>query len=527
MTFVQEIAPIGGSLALSAVVASLPLVSMFVLLAVFRVKAHWAALTSLAIALTIAVAAFGMPVGQALGAGTEGAAFGLFPIMWTVVNAVWIYNMTVESGHFDALRRSFAVISGDRRVQAIVIAFLFGALLEGVAGFGTPVVIATVMLVALGFPPMRAAAVALVANTVATPFGVLGTPTLTMSRVTGMPIEDIAAAAARQVPLLALVVPLVLVLIVDGRRGLRETWPAALTVGVAFAGAQFVCATFGVVGLSDIVAAIVGLLALLVLLRFWQPRTTDRSDTAAVDPEPVRNTRGQTVRAYAPYALLLAVFAVSQIGPVQRALASAGGQIAWPGLDVRTPDGSTPTAVTFHLNWLSSPGTLVFVAGLLTIPVVGLSAADAFRSYVAALTRLRWPILTVTSVLALAYVMNLSGQTITIGHWMAAAGGLFTVLSPMLGWLGVAATGSNTSANALFGTLQMTAAGQAGLDPRVLVAANMAGGTLGTMLSPQNLALVASVGALAGKEGLLFRKLLLLSLLGLAALSLVVYLQAG
>ena len=526
MVFIQQVAPVQGSLALSALVGCIPLATMFTFLAVFRVKAHWSALAALTTALGIAVVAFGMPVGQALSAGAEGAAFGLFPIMWTVVNAVWIYTMTVEGGLFDALRRSFAGISRDRRVQAIVVAFLFGAMLEGVAGFGTPVVIATVMLMTLGFGPVRAAGVALVANTVVTPFGVLGTPTLTMSRVTGMPIDEVAAAAARQVPVLALVVPLVLIVLIDGRRGLRETWPVALVVGVAFAGAQFICATFGFVGLSDIVAAIVGLGALMVLLRFWQPRTSTELEAAHADADSVRNTRAQTVRAYAPYLVLLAVVGISQIGPVQRALNAAGGQITWPGLDIAAPDGSTPSVTTFHLNWLSSPGTLVFVAGLAIIPIAGMSAADGFRCYVAALVRLRWAILSVSSVLALAYVMNLSGQTITIGHWMASAGVLFAVLSPVLGWLGVAATGSNTSSNALFGALQVTAAGQAGLNPQVLVAANMSGGTLGTVLSPQNLALVASEGSLAGKEGHLLRKMLPLSLIGLAALAALVFLQS-
>lgn len=526
--FIQQVAPVQGSLVLSALVACIPLATMFTFLAVFRVKPHWSALAALTTALGIAVVAFGMPIGPALSAGAEGAAFGLFPIMWTVVNAVWIYTMTVEGGLFDALRRSFAGISRDRRIQAIVVAFLFGAMLEGVAGFGTPVVIATVMLMTLGFGPIRAAGVALVANTVVTPFGVLGTPTLTMSRVTDMPIDEVAAAAARQVPVLALMVPLVLIVLIDGRRGLRETWPVALVVGVAFAGAQFVCATFGFVGLSDIVAAIVGLGALMVLLRFWQPRMSAEPEPGAVhaDSDSVRNTRAQTVRAYAPYLVLLAVVGISQIGPVRRALDAAGGQITWPGLDIAAPDGSTPSVTTFHLNWLSSPGTLVFVAGLVIIPIAGMSAADGFRCYVAALVRLRWAILTVSSVLALAYVMNLSGQTITIGHWMASAGVLFAVLSPVLGWLGVAATGSNTSSNALFGALQVTAAGQAGLNPQVLVAANMSGGTLGTVLSPQNLALVASEGSLAGKEGHLLRKMLPLSLIGLAALAALVFLQA-
>lgn len=529
MAFVQDAAPVGSSLGLSAVVAALPLVCMFVMLAGFRVKAQWAALTSLSVALLIAVVVFGMPAGQALSAGAEGATFALLPIMWTVVGAVWIYNMTVESGHFDVLRRSFAGASGDRRVQAVIIAFCFGALLEALAGFGTPIVISAVMLVGLGFRPMKAAVVALVANTVATPFGVLGTPVLTMSRVTGLPVAEIGAVVGRQVPLLALVVPLALVFLMDGRRGVRETWPAAVTVGGAFALAQFVCTNYFVVGLGNIVASAVSVLALVALLRVWRPVTTRTggADASGADAASERRPTGpvSTLRAYAPYLVILGVFGASQVGVVKSLLARAGRAFDWPGLDVRTAEGLVPSAITYNLNWLATPGTLVFVAGLVSIPILGLSAADALRSWLAALTRLKWPIVTVMSVLALAYVMSLSGQTVTIGQAMAATGGVFALLSPFLGWLGVAATGSNTSSNALFGTLQVAAAHRAGLDPTVLVAANMSGGALGAVISPQNLALVSSVGGLAGLEGTLFRRLLPLSLVGLAGMSVLVYLQ--
>ncbi|CRK53261.1 Glycolate permease GlcA [Rhodococcus sp. RD6.2] len=527
MAFVQVPAPVAGELGLSAVVAALPLVSMFVMLAVLRIKAHWAALVSLAVALVIAIGVYRMPAGQALSAGAEGASFALLSIMWTVVNAVWIYNMTVESGHFDALRRSFAGISADRRIQAIIVAFCFGALLESVAGFGTPIVISSVMLVALGFRPMKAAMVALVANTVATPFGVLGTPTLTMSRVTGLPVDEIGAVVGRQVPVVAVVVPLVLVVLIDGRRGLRETWPAAVVAGISFAAAQFVCSNYIAVGLVDTVAATVSALALVALLRVWTPGAGTRAGAAESDrpghaDEP---NRARTAQAYAPYVLIVAVFAASQLGPVKALLARTTRVFDWPGLDVVTAAGLEPTAVAFTFHTLAAPGTLVLVAGLLCIPILRLRPADAFRSYVAALNRLKWPIVTVMSVLALAYVMSLSGQTMTIGQWMATAGGAFALLSPALGWLGVAATGSNTSSNALFGALQVAAAGQAGLDPRVLAAANMSGGALGTVLSPQNLALVAAVGGLAGREGALLRRLLPWSLGGLAVMSALIWLQ--
>ncbi|UYP19537.1 lactate permease LctP family transporter [Rhodococcus sp. Z13] len=519
--YVQPIAPVGASLAWSALVAVLPLLTMLVLLAVFRFRSHSAAAVAVAVAVVVATTVYGMPVGSALSAGVEGAVFGLFPIMWTVVNAVFVYRLTVESGHFDVLTRAFGRISPDPRILTIVIAFLFGALLEAVAGFGTPIVVSTVVLIGAGLPPVRAAAAALLANSVVTPLGVMGTPILTMSRVSEIPIDEIGPVVARQVCLLAVFVPLVLVAVIDGRRGVRQTWPIALAVGLAFGGAQFVCASYLTVGLSNIAAAAAGLAVLLAVLKVWQPRGESRE----LPGERIHDSRRRRVEAFAPYALIVLVFLISRFGPVASVLSAAKVSFAWPGVDVTTEDGRVPTAETFTFDLLSAPGTLVFVAAVLSTLVLRVAVSDAARCFVAAVVQLRWSFATVTAVLALAYVMNLSGQTGTIGSFLAGAGAAFALVSPVLGWLGVVVTGSNTASNAMFGSLQVAAAQQSGLDPTVLVAGNMTGGTTGTPIALQNLALVSSVKGLSGKDGLLMRRIWPLSIAGLVVLALLVWLQ--
>ncbi|MEE2059257.1 L-lactate permease [Rhodococcus artemisiae] len=520
MTYVQPIAPIGESIAWSALVAVLPLLTMLVMLAVFRVKSYLAAAVAVVVAVAVAATAYGMPLLSAVGSGLEGAAFGVFPIMWTVVSAVFVYRLTVETGHFDVLTRAFARISPDPRILTIVIAFLFGALLEAVAGFGTPIVVATVVLIGAGLKPVRAAAAALIANAVGTPLGVMGTPILTMSKVSEIPIEEIGPVVATQVCVLAAFVPLVLVAVVDGARGIRQTWPVAIAVGIAFASAQFLCATYFVVGLSNIAGAAAGLVVLLIVLRFRSP-----AGEVSAAPQHELDSNRRVVEAFAPYALIVAVFLISRIGPVASVLSGATFSFTWPGVDVETAAGEVPAAETFTLNLLTAPGTIVFVAALLSIALLRVEAGDALRCFVAAVVQLKWSFATVTSVVALAYVMNLSGQTATIGQFLAGAGAAFALLSPVLGWLGVVVTGSNTASNAMFGSLQVSAAQQAGLDPTVLVAGNMTGGTAGTPIALQNLALVSSVEGLAGRDGFLLRRLLPVSLAALAVYAVVVWLQ--
>ncbi|GAA1888403.1 L-lactate permease [Lapillicoccus jejuensis] len=555
---------VGGSLLLTALVAMLPLLVLFVLLGVVRMAAWKAALVSLLVSLLVAVLAYRMPVGQAVLSGTEGAAFGFFPILWIVINAIWVYNMTVETGHFDVLRRSFARVSDDQRIQAVIIAFCFGALLEALAGFGTPVAITSVMLIALGFRPLKAATVALVANTAPVAFGALAVPITTLATVSNQSEHALAQMVGRQTPLLAVVVPMALVLIIDGARGVRETLPATLTCGVAFAVAQFVTSNYVSTQLTDIVAALVGALAVVALLRVWRPASsyveTDEPElvpaggsvgaeaparrTGGGDHAPdagarslqeveardaaARDTRADVVRAYAPYVVIVLVFVLSQLPGIKDLLAAkaVNPSFSWPGLHLETAGGKPSTLPVFKLGWLGAAGTLMVVSGLITIPVIGIRPGRALRAYGATYRQLLPAIVTVMAVLGLAYVMNASGQTATLGSWLAGSGALFALLSPVLGWLGVAVTGSDTSSNSLFGALQVQAAARTGLDPLLMAAANSSGGVLGKMVSPQNLAIAAAAVGLSGREGEIFRRVLLWSLVFLALMCVIVLLQS-
>lgn len=531
--------PVAGSAGLSALFAVLPLLTLFVLLGALRMRAWLAGLISLGVALVVAVAVWSMPAGTALLSATEGAAFGFFPILWIVINAIWVYNLTVASGHFDVLRRSMERVSPDLRVQAIIVAFCFGALLEALAGFGTPVAVTVVMLMALGFPPLRAASVALIANTAPVAFGALATPIVTLGTVTSGASDDprlttelLGAMVGRQTPLLAVVVPLILVAVVDGRRGVRQAWPAALVSGVVFALGQFVASNYISVPLTDIVAALLSAAAVVGLLRFWRPPAADPADPPADGAGGVavatrRDTGVEVLRAYAPYLIIMVIFSLANIGAVRSALAEPPWTVSfgWPGLDIVGTNGKQLASTTFTLGWLPAAGTLMILAGILTALVLRVGPGRAVRAYGQTYVELRHAIVTVMAVLALAYVMNQSGQTATLGESLASTGAAFVFLSSILGWIGTAVTGSDTSANALFGALQVQTAGRAGLDPLLLAAANSSGGVLGKMISPQNLAIAASAVGLAGREGDIFRRVVGWSLLLLLVMCVLVTLQ--
>ncbi|HET9656803.1 MAG TPA: L-lactate permease [Kineosporiaceae bacterium] len=570
--FQQQTAPVAGSLALSALIALLPLVTIFVMLGVFRTKAHVAGLCALAVAFVVAVTAFRMPVGLAALSATQGVANGLFPIMWIVICAVWLYQLTVVSGRFDDLRAAFSLVSPDPRVQAVIVAFCFGALLEALAGFGAPVAITAVMLMAMGFSAIRAAAVCLLANTAPVAFGAIATPVITAGTLTKIDYNQIGAMVGRQTPLLAFVVPLLLVMLVDGLRGLRQTWPFALVVGVAFGIAQFLSANYFSVELTDVVASLTGLVVAVVFLRFWQPGGTgealhslemEHQDEVAsvvasgdVDgaadgtaggagtatsaagagvgtlrrpPSANAPDRGRILMGVAPYLLVIVVFWLAKKwGPLVTFLTGTDRKIPWPGLDgqISTAAGKVSTSTVYNFPWLSSPGTLLLLCGLLVLVLYRVSPVTAAAEFGRLLVKMRWAILTVASVLALAYEMNFSGQTLTIGKWIAAAGSAFAFLSPILGWLGVALTGSDTSSNALFATMQVAAAKGTGLDPTLLVAANSSGGVMGKMISPQNLTIAATAVGMIGKEAEILRRVLLWSLGLLLVLCVLVYLQS-
>lgn len=561
--FQQQLAPLG-NLTISALVGLLPLITIFVTLGVLRWKAHWAGLASLAVAILVAVLAYGMPMGLALLSATEGAVFGLFPIMWIVFTAIWLYQLTVVSGRFEDLRAAFQLISDDPRAQAIIIAFCFGGLLEALAGFGAPVAITGVMLMALGFSAIRAAVVVLVANTAPVAFGAIGTPIITAGTLTGIPYQEIGAYVGRQTPILALFVPLLLVLLVDGARGVRQTWPVALSVGVVFAVAQFLASNYLSVELTDIVAALAGLVAAVVTLKVWTPKGGEDaaarlhgeheaevrqgvgdvvSGPGVGGPSPVQTqtaqealteragglTLGRLLMAFFPYLLIIAVFSLAKLwNPLSTFLLATDVKIKWPGLDgnVLSSAGKPVSSTVYNFQWLSSPGTLLLICGFIVAVVYRVGIGRALRELGATAVKLRWAFLTVAAVLALAYVMNQSGQTTTIGTWIAGTGAVFALFSPILGWLGTAVTGSDTSSNALFATLQQTAAQNAGLDPTLLVAANTSGGVVGKMISPQNLTIAATAVGILGRESDLFRKTILWSVGLVALLCVLIYLQS-
>jgi lactate permease len=568
--FTPSTDPVLNSVAWSAIVALLPLLTFFILLAVVKTRAHVAGAFALLAALLVGVLAFRMPAGLALLSATQGGVFGAFPVLWIVIMAVWLYQVTVLSGRFEDLRRVFDVIGkGDVRLQAVLIAFCFGGLLEALAGFGAPVAITATMLLALGLPPLRAAAAVLVANTAPVAFGAMAIPITTAAGLTGLHATDIASVVGRQAPLLATIVPLILLFILDGRKGLRDCWPAALVVGLSFASAQFLCSNYFSYELTDIVASLTGLGAAVVFFRLWTPKgsvaarerlgaafdsgspttasTTARGGSrqatavAVIEAATDRLTPMRTWLALFPYFLVIVVFGIAKLWKlgvdVPAVLASTDIKVPWPILHDALVDaaGKPVSSTIYAFQWLSTPGTLLLLTGLIVAFVYSkyddggryrLTVRNAVQEIGRTIYRMRWAGLTIMTVLALAYVMNFSGQTVSIGTWLAGTGTFFAFLSPVLGWIGTAVTGSDTSANALFAKLQQTAGLKAGIDPNLLVAGNTSGGVVGKLISPQNLAIAASAVNLEGKESVILRKVVGWSVALLLVLCTLSYLQS-
>ena len=465
----QVLDPVSHSLGLTAIFAVLPLVVLFVLLGGFRMKAQWASLIALGVSILIAITVYSMPIGQAGDAALEGAVFGFWPIMWIVINALWIFNMTDATGYFAVLRRTFSSVSDDPRVQVVVIAFCFGALLEALAGFGTPVAICGVMLVGLGFSPLRAASLALVADTAPVAFGAIAIPITTLAQVSGLPVHHLSMMVGRQTPFFALIVPFALVFMADGRRGVREAWPVALTAGVVFAILQFATSNYISTQLTDIVASLGSAAAVVIVVQIWSPHapgapaTTvsrrpaiaggavadaalERRAIAEGGPAGPPPSRADIFKAFAPYLIIIVVLGVTSISGITKELDKATSAFSWPGLHV---------------------------------------------------------------LLA------------------AGAGGFFAFLSPMIGWFGTAVTGSDTSSNSLFGALQVAAAHKAHLSATLLAGANSSGGVLAKMISPQNLAIGAAAVGLAGKEGDIFRRVIGYSVVFVLLMGVLALLQSG
>ena len=520
----------------SACIAAIPLVILLYMLAIKRAKGHIAALAGLASAFIIAILVWRMPVITAISSVGLGVANGLFPIIWIVITAVWVYNMTVESGEFEIIKDSLARVTPDRRLQTIFIAFAFGSFLAGTAGFGTPVAITAAMLAGLGFNPIYGAGLCLIANTAPVAFGAIGAPVLTAASVSGMDPNLISQVAARQLPLLAIIIPFWLSIVMCGVRRSMEILPAILVAGVCFAGAQFIFANYHGPTLPDIMSAIATIVGLLVLLRFWKPSSIFRfAEDPAVSTDGPGYSGKVVLRAWGPY-LILAVMVFLWGLPQFKAILNSisAPSFSWPLLDGMVNRAApivateAPYAAVFSFGWVSAGGTAILLSGFIAVPLMpGYSYAKAVKCFFTTLHQLRFPILTIASVLGLAFLMNYAGMSSTLGLAFTKTGSFFPFFAPLIGWLGVFLTGSDTSSNALFCSMQHTTATAVGIPPELAVASNAVGGVTGKMISPQSISVATSATNMVGQEGNLFRFALGHSIALTLILCVLAYCQAG
>ncbi|WP_342623721.1 L-lactate permease LutP [Bacillus subtilis] len=554
MQWTQAYTPIGGNLLLSALAALVPIIFFFWALAIKRMKGYTAGLATLGIALIIAVLVYRMPAEKALMSATQGAVYGLLPIGWIIVTSVFLYKITVKTGQFDIIRSSVLSITDDRRLQALLIAFSFGAFLEGAAGFGAPVAISAALLVGLGFNPLYAAGICLIANTAPVAFGAIGIPITAVEGPTGIPAMEISQMVGRQLPFLSVFIPLYLIIIMSGFRKALEIWPAILVSGVSFAVVQYLSSNFLGPELPDVLSALVSMAALAVFLRWWTPKTTFRFageqesaasiETARTNPAAPAYSGGQIFKAWSPFLLLTAMISVWGIPSVKSALTghyegsavflkwlnAVGEKLTFaPGVpflnnQIVNADG-TPIEAVYKLEVLGSAGTAILIAAVLSKFITAISWKDWGTVFKETVQELKLPILTIASVVGFAYVTNSSGMSTTLGMTLALTGSMFTFFSPVLGWLGVFITGSDTSANLLFGNLQKVTALSVGMDPVLSVAANSSGGVTGKMTSPQSIAVACAAVGLAGKESDLFRFTIKHSLFLLLLVCIITFLQ--
>ena len=533
MQWIQNYNPLG-NLGISALVAAIPLFILLYMLGIRRSKGHHAAFFGTLAAVLLAILVWGMPVQLAVMATLNGMLFGLFPIVWIVITAIWVYNMTVESGEFEIIKNSLACITDDRRLQALLIAFAFGSFIEGTAGFGTPVAITAAMLVGLGFQPVYAAGICLIANTAPVAFGAIGIPIVVAAGVTGLDMMHISQIVGRQLPFLSVIVPLWLVVTMSGWKSAREVLPAIIVAGLCFAVSQFVVSNFVGPYLPDIISAIVTIIGLGLFLRFWKPPTVWRfSGVAPTEQITCRFSTGEVIRAWIPYGILAIMVFLWGLDSIKVILKPLGATFPWPGLHNLVMKAApivaknAPYPAVFNVNIGSAAGTAILIAGLLAvlaIPNYGYGKALACLGRT--IKTLKWAIATISMILGLAYIMNYSAMSSTLGLAFTATGVLFPIFSPILGWLGVFLTGSDTSSNALFGSLQKTTAQQIGVDPSLMVAANSSGGVCGKMISPQSISVATAATGLVGEEGTIFRFTLKHSVLMVLVISLITLLQA-
>ena len=544
-----------GNIWLSALVALIPIVFFFLALTKLRLKGYQAGTVTVLLALGVALLFYKMPVSAALASAVYGFFYGLWPIAWIIVAAVFLYKLSVKTGQFDVIRSSILSVTHDQRLQLILVGFCFGAFLEGAAGFGAPVAITAALLVGLGFKPLYAAGLCLIANTAPVAFGAMGIPVIVAGQVSGIDPFLIGQMAGRQLPFMTILVLFWIMAIMDGWRGVKETWPAVLVGGGSFAVVQFLTANYIGPELPDITSAIVSLIALTAFLKVWQPKRIFRFDTAesttsqttgakapaAAKPQAGATaplTAGAILKAWSPFIILTAMVTLWSLKPF-KALFAAGGPLASTIISIPVPmldklvakmppvvAQATPYGAVYTFNWLAATGTAILIAAILTIAFARFSPAKAVATLGETVRELVIPIYSIGMVLAFAFVANYSGLSATLALALAHTGQAFVFFSPFLGWIGVFLTGSDTSANALFGALQATTANQLGLSPVLTVAANTTGGVTGKMISPQSIAIACAAVGLAGKESDLFRFTVKHSLVFAAIIGIICTLQA-
>jgi lactate permease len=526
-----------GSVVLSTLVAALPIALLLGGLALLRLRVHVAALLGLGAALLTAIFAFGMPAGMAARSAGLGAAYGLFPIGWIILNVIFLYDLTCEKGHFKIMQDSLTGITRDRRLQLLLIAFSFGAFFEGAAGFGTPVAVTAAILIGLGFAPLAASGLSLIANTAPVAFGALGTPIVALAGVTAIDVRQLSAMVGRQLPFFSLIIPFWLIWAFCGFKKMKEVWPALVVAGVSFAVPQFLISNFHGPWLAGVGAAVFSMASLVVFLLKWRPKTVCENEGiaegAASQQAPRRHSTGDLVRAWLPW-IVLSVFVFLWGIPQIKALLDglSIGRFPIPGLDrlvYRVPPvvaKETAESAVFTFNWLSFTGTGIFAAAVVSGILMGFTPRRLIRAYGRTLKRVRFSLLTVAAMLSLGYVTRYSGLDATLGLAFARTGVLYPFFGTMLGWLGVALTGSDTSSNVLFGSLQKISAEQLGLSPVLMASANSSGGVMGKMIDAQSIVVASTATGWYGHEGTILRYVFFHSLALAALMGLFVLLQA-
>lgn len=532
-----------GNVWVSALVALIPILFFFLALTKLRLKGYVAGTITVVLSLAVALLFYRMPVANALAAGIYGFFYGLWPIAWIIVAAVFLYKVSVKTGQFDIIRSSILSVTEDQRLQLILVGFCFGAFLEGAAGFGAPVAITAALLVGLGFKPLYAAGLCLIGNTAPVAFGAMGIPVIVAGQVSGIDPMAISQMAGRQLPFMTIIVLFWLMAIMDGWRGVKETWPAVLVGGGSFALGQFLTANFIGPELPDITSAIFALVTLTTFLKFWQPKRIFRFETEpgtvkAQMAAPTKLTTGVVFKAWSPFIILTAMVTIWSLKPF-KALFAAGGALSSTVFNIPVPmlhnlvqkmspvvAAPTPYGAVYSFNWLSATGTAILIAAVLAILFLRLKPAVALKTLGETFKELALPIYSIGMVLAFAFIANYSGLSTTLAMALAHTGKAFAFFSPFLGWIGVFLTGSDTSANALFGALQATTAAQLGLPEVLTVTANTTGGVTGKMISPQSIAIACAAVGLAGKESDLFRFTVKHSLAFLVLIGIICTLQA-